>query len=64
MSRWYDPISETWFIMPAPAAPVKTIEPPEDIYARADRLVRQANIWEAVKASATSSQMGTPATEE
>jgi len=46
---WYDPITERWYKMPTQKEPIEVIEVKEDDYVRAARLVRQNNIWDALK---------------
>lgn len=48
MHNWYDPITERWYNMPTQKEPVEIIEPEEDKYVRAARLVRINRIWDAV----------------
>lgn len=55
--RWYDPITEQWHDPPA-QKPVEIVEVPEDVYTRANRLVREHNIWQAITATAQASQQG------
>jgi hypothetical protein len=57
MPQFYDPLTERWHTMyAAKPAPVVAAEP-EDDYVRAERLVRQNNVWDAVVSSATSTQI-------
>lgn len=58
MPLWFDPISGRWFKMPEPAPAVVILEFPEDDYTRGERLARETNIMDAIRATAQATQTG------
>lgn len=58
MTDWYDPIDGRWYKMPEPKpVEVEAEHAVEDVYTFAESALRVNNVWEAVVATATATQM-------